>query len=184
METIISIAQKALLTTTSRRQAEQSPKRKRHYQRIDQLSDYLTRLKHETGVAHVILTSTAGNIIWEKDSGQSVDSLSLAALVAANFVAISEIVRLVGNRSEFKTSYQESDDYSIYARKVDELHLLVTVFQKRARLGVVAYYVKEIGEQIAEILAEEAENPTPVDEAFLNAKDDQLDDSFAQLFKF
>lgn len=103
----------------------------------------LDKLQANTGARTVILISSSGYPIETSGQTFGLDLSGVGALVAANFVAATELARMLGNNSIFKTSYHEGDDYNIYAYGLDSEFLLAVVFGQETKPGAVWLYTKQ-----------------------------------------
>jgi DNA-binding response OmpR family regulator len=113
-------------------------------------------LKHvvsDTGARCVFLVSADGNLLEAAGSLVGLDLQVLSTLMAANFAAVTEIARLLGNPRSFEAINHESKDDNIYTCAVGPHHLLVVVYGLSVKPGVVWHYVKKTLEPLAELLA-------------------------------
>lgn len=114
---------------------------------------YLKELQGNTGARNVLLINTDGFPIEVIGAKETLDVTSVSALVAANFIAASELANLLGNRSIFKSSYHEGSDYNIYAYYVNDNALLVVVFGAESKTGAVWFYTKQTATALVNVLA-------------------------------
>jgi CheY-like chemotaxis protein len=114
---------------------------------------YLKELQGNTGARNVMLINTDGFPIEVIGAKETLDVTSVSALVAANFIAASELANLLGNRSIFKSSYHEGSEYNIYAYYVNDNALLVVVFGAESKIGAVWFYTKQTATALVAALA-------------------------------
>lgn len=117
--------------------------------------EQLLKLRNDTGVRCVILLSASGYPIETAGQTNGLDVSSIAALVAANFTAASELARLLGRKSVFKSSYhegQEGTDDNIYAYDIDGEFLLAVVFGSESKPGVVWFYTKQTAANLVDLV--------------------------------
>lgn len=117
--------------------------------------EQLLKLRNDTGVRCVILLSASGYPIETAGQTNGLDVSSIAALVAANFTAASELARLLGRKSVFKSSYhegQEGTDDNIYAYDIDGEFLLAVVFGIESKPGVVWFYTKQTAANLVDLV--------------------------------
>src|SRR6185295_15116162 len=77
----------------------------------------------------------------------------VAAFVAANFLAVTELASLLGdNESIFKSSYYEGSKYNIYAYDINGEFLLAVVFGTQGKPGTTWFYTKQTGTTLAGLL--------------------------------
>jgi predicted regulator of Ras-like GTPase activity (Roadblock/LC7/MglB family) len=95
----------------------------------------------------------AGNIIANKDNGQTKhDVYSLAALAAGNFGAVSAMAKIIGE-GEFSLLFHKGKKENIHFNKIITEFLLITIFSNDISLGFLRLKVNEAVEKIKEILA-------------------------------
>ena len=112
----------------------------------------LRKLKYNTNSHCVLLMTTSGHII---DSAGSFDHYALtnmSALIAANFMATTELARLVGNKSAFKTCHNTGPEFDIFAYGLNEEFLLAVVFGENSKIGLVRYYVNQASTVLLDFL--------------------------------
>jgi CheY-like chemotaxis protein/predicted regulator of Ras-like GTPase activity (Roadblock/LC7/MglB family) len=115
---------------------------------------HLKELQGNTGARNVLLINTDGFPIEVVGAKETLDVTSVSALVAANFIAASELANLLGNSSIFKSSYHEGSDYNIYAYYVNDNALLVVVFGTESKTGAVWFYTKQTATALVTALAD------------------------------
>ncbi len=117
--------------------------------------EQLNTLKIQANAWCVLLVSSEGHPIGMAGQMAETDVINASALVAANFVAASELVRLFGRgESSFKSNYYEADDYNIYSYDVNGKVLLVVVFGTQPKPGLVWFYTKQAAVQLKALLAQ------------------------------
>ncbi len=117
-----------------------------------EIFEELQTLRNNTNSRCVLLLSSSGHIIEHAGSTHQLDIDSISALVAANFMATTELARLVGNDAIFKSTYHTGSDYDIFSSGVSEEFLLVNIFGKNAKIGLVRFYVNQAIEVLAEMV--------------------------------
>ena len=121
--------------------------------------DQLKTLQANTGARCIVLLSSGGYPIETAGQTGGLDITSIAALVAANFIAAAELAKLLGRGSVFKSSYHEGHDgtdYNIYAYDIDSDFLLAVVFGAESKPGVVWFYTKQAANALAPLVKEQA----------------------------
>lgn len=118
-----------------------------------QVYDHLKELHSRTSAYYVLLLDSEGRALEVAGQTDSATAARLAAFVAANFLAVTELASLLGdNTSTFKSSYHEGNNYSIYAHEVTKDHLLAVVFAAEARPGTIWFYTKKVAAELAPLL--------------------------------
>ena len=153
---IRKIAKEALQTTLERKKKEALPL----LDGEDGVKKRIDQLKNDTDAFAIFLITMAGNVLESTGVTKDLDVNTLSALIAGNFMASSEIAKMLGRESNFRLSYHESDQHNIYSYGVGENYLLVTVFGGEVRPGVVWFYAQRAATDLAEILGKmEIEDP-------------------------
>lgn len=112
----------------------------------------LSDLQGNTGARCVLLVNPNGYTL-DIVGGLSAQNIhSMAALVAVNFVAASELAKLVGNDSVFKSSYHEGSDYNIYSYDVNGNALLAVVFGIETKPGAIWFYTKQTAADLQRLM--------------------------------
>jgi predicted regulator of Ras-like GTPase activity (Roadblock/LC7/MglB family) len=109
-------------------------------------------LQANAGVRCVLLISSEGYPVQVVGQTEDFEVKQVSALVAANFLAAAELANLLGNRTVFKSSYHEGDNYNIYAHDVNGQLLLALVFEAKLRPGSVWFYTKQTAMVLAQLL--------------------------------
>jgi DNA-binding NtrC family response regulator len=119
----------------------------------------LETLRSKTGAHSVLLVSASGHPLSVVGETNRARSSRLAAFVAANFLAVTELASLLGdNESVFKSSYHEGSKYNIYAYDINGEFLLAVVFGTQGKPGTVWFYTKQAGVALADLLGQVAKN--------------------------
>ncbi len=113
----------------------------------------ISQLKTDTNAFAILLITLVGNVIESAGVTQDLDVNTLSVLIAGNFMASNQIARMLGRDSNFRLSYYESDRHNIYSYGVGENYLLVTVFGRETRPGVVWFYTQHAADDLANLIA-------------------------------
>ncbi len=149
----------------------------------------LNSLQVHTHARCVLLISSSGFPVCVMGEAKDLDTASISALVAANFLASIELANLLGSHtSMFKSSYHEGNDYNIYSYDVNGELLLAVIFGAESKPGIVWFYTKQTALELEPLLINRAP-PEPVfdgvdvedvfgdelDKLFSGGRDDQPD---------
>jgi predicted regulator of Ras-like GTPase activity (Roadblock/LC7/MglB family) len=134
-------------------------------------------LQRNTNARCVLLLSADGFLIETSGATDSLDISSMAALVAANFMAAAELAKLLGNTSVFKSSHHEGPDYNIYAYALDMDLLLAVVYGAEAKPGAIWYYTKQVAGRLNELITDQPAQVESLDE-LSEVLDSELDKAF------
>jgi CheY-like chemotaxis protein/predicted regulator of Ras-like GTPase activity (Roadblock/LC7/MglB family) len=136
------------------------------------VNERLETLRNKTGAHFVLLVSANGHMVRAVGESNQAKASRLAAFVAANFLAVTELASLLGdNESIFKSSYYEGNKYNIYAYDINGEFLLAVVFGTQGKPGTVWFYTKQMGAELANLLAEAVQGSGSGDDTINTAND-------------
>src|SRR6185295_6421816 len=121
-------------------------------QQYHQLKAVLARLRMDASAKVVFLVDKDGQEIASQGEVGSLDTTSLASLVAGNVAATDGMAQLIGEK-EFPTLSHEGERDSIHISVIGRL-LLVVVFDEKSSLGLVKLRSKQIARQLATLFEE------------------------------
>jgi len=128
-----------------------------------------------------LLVDKDGHLVTRQGFTQSLDTTSLAALLAGSFASTREIAKLVGE-PEFSVLFHQGKRDHIHMSLVGDRSILVVVFDDRTTIGMVRLYAKEASvdlEQIfADTLAKGNADSSGLTDEFTASAGDKLDDIF------
>ena len=105
-----------------------------------------------TGANCVFLLDLTGNIISSFDSSENEhDLFSLAALAAANFVALNAMAKLIGE-DEFSVVFHKGKKENIHFSKVLDDFLLAVTFGEKVSMGTLRLKVDEAQKKLQDVL--------------------------------
>jgi DNA-binding response OmpR family regulator len=141
------------------------------------LTKRLQHFRANTNARCVLVLSKSGHIMDMVGDTTDLDTNSISALVAANFMAGIELLgKILGNESVFNTSYYEGPNYTIYANSIDSNYLLAIIFGRESKQGVIRFYVNKLIEDLVPILRDKVSFSQ-------NVSTDTLDIDFSQEMK-
>ena len=121
-------------------------------EQLDGMEEVLQQDLIDVGVRCVFLIDMAGNIIANRDNGESQhDVYSLAALAAGNFGAVSAMAKIIGE-GEFSLLFHKRKKENIHFNKIATEFLMITIFSNDISLGFLRLKVNESVEKIKHIL--------------------------------
>ena len=121
-------------------------------EQLDGMEEILQQDLIDVGVRCVFLIDMAGNIIANRDNGESQhDVYSLAALAAGNFGAVSAMAKIIGE-GEFSLLFHKGKKENIHFNKIATEFLMITIFSNDISLGFLRLKVNESVEKIKNIL--------------------------------
>lgn len=116
----------------------------------------LKGLQRDVGAQIVLLITSSGYPIEVIGRSIGPEITNISALVAAHFIAATELARLLGNTSIFKSSYHEGNDFNIYSYEVNTDFLLAVVFSPEIKPGAVWFYTKQTAAALKPLLSDKA----------------------------
>lgn len=142
----------------------------------------LERLLHGSGALSVLLADMSGHLINEKGSNEELDTVSLAALAAANMAATREMARQIGETASFSDLLYRGQRRHIYVSAVGQTLLLIIIFDETTRFGEVRIFSElAVGEllQMSPHLEVGLEKASAVmDRSLADGLTDELDKAF------
>ena len=141
----------------------------------------LKRLLKGSEAKCALLVDKDGHLVTRQGFTQSLDTTSLAALLAGSFASTKEIARLVGE-PEFSVLFHQGKRDHIHMSLVGDRSILVVVFDDRTTIGMVRLYAKEASDDLEKIFKASLEKESPdesgLSEEFTTSAGDKLDDIF------
>ncbi|MFP4014054.1 MAG: roadblock/LC7 domain-containing protein [Chitinispirillaceae bacterium] len=118
---------------------------------LDLLNSVLQPLTQKANLLLAVLINKDGRLLTSQGLLDSVDIVSLAALVAGNSASTLAIANLMGE-TEFCTMYHQGKDKHIYISNVDENTFLALVFDDRTNIDRVKVFARQFDRQLKESL--------------------------------
>jgi predicted regulator of Ras-like GTPase activity (Roadblock/LC7/MglB family) len=113
----------------------------------------LKDLRRKAQLSLVILLDASGQSILHAARSRKAVRNAVSALIAGNFAASAELSKLVGE-TMFRCLFHEGEKVSVYACKVGDDFILLTVFPSEVRFGLVKLYTTQSIKKLEEILKE------------------------------
>ena len=120
---------------------------------VDRMNAVLGLLVSKANLLLATLINKDGRLLTSQGSLESVDTTSLAALIAGNSASTLAIAQLVGE-SEFSTMYHQGKDKHIYIATVDDNTFLSLVFDDRTNIDRVKVFARQFDRQIKEVVGQ------------------------------
>lgn len=137
------------------------------------------RLVREANAKVVFLGDKNGQLIACAGQTESLDTTSLASLMAGQIAAAGGIAKLI-NEKEFTQIFHEGERDNIHISIVGGRVILVIIFDNRSSLGLVRLRVRKASDELAGIFntmlqKADAQGPTP----FAEITDEDIDNLFS-----
>ena len=118
---------------------------------IHKLNEILREFNVNADAAVSLIIDKGGFLITQQGDSDGFDLTTIAALASGAFMANQTIAGLV-SETNFHSTYQQGENYSLFVISVDEHSLLVVIFKSETGVGVIKYYatlaVKRIARQL------------------------------------
>jgi predicted regulator of Ras-like GTPase activity (Roadblock/LC7/MglB family) len=113
--------------------------------RLDEtLREFLT----STDATAALIIDKGGFLITHQGDSRDFDLTTIGALSSGAFLANQTIAGLV-NETNFNSTYQQGEKFSMFVINVDEHCLLVVIFKSQNGIGVVKYFAAAAIKRIA-----------------------------------
>jgi predicted regulator of Ras-like GTPase activity (Roadblock/LC7/MglB family) len=148
-------------------------------QQIVQITKVLDELQSKTRASYAFLADISGQLIQVRGRISSTDMAALAALIAGNIAATSEIARRIGEPSKFRVLLHEGDSNNIYLSQVGDSFLLAAVFASDIQIGLVRLFGKRAADELTTLTSDYEsamhDAPSVVEAGFGALLDQELD---------
>lgn len=141
----------------------------------------LDSLTSDTSAQGILLLRTEGYMIGKAGKISPSTIASIGTLVTANFMAVAELARILGNDTVFKASLYEGPNYNIYSRLINSDHLLAIIYGQEVKTGTIRFYVQKYIDKLDHILRQ-FNMPTPpadFDKSWVDDVTQSLDNLFS-----
>lgn len=144
------------------------------------ITQLLRHLYHSVGAEAVVLLDHSGHAVSTiGDTGQ-IDITSMSALIAANFMATTQLSKLLGNRKLFQNIFHEGDTFDIFVCDVAH-EMLLAVISNNSKEGVVRFYTNKLLSKLSEQLAQRQKDMPVTAVSFAEEADTALDQFFGHV---
>ncbi len=147
------------------------------------LEELCAKLARAALAKSIFLLDKNGQIIVALGEIATVDTTSLASLVAGTTAATSSLAKLLGEE-EFPVHFHEGKRDNLHISLVDAEHILAVIFDQRSSLGLVRLRVKKASEHLVEVF-EQLTKKQAEDQGgnvFSEITDEDIDNLFSDSF--
>lgn len=144
---------------------------------LSEIREVADRLQQDSRARTILIVDKNGQMI--ASSGvDTLDTTSLASLVAGNLAATGGIAKLI-EEEEFTGQYHEGKEISVHMTIVARRIILVVLFDKNTTQGLVRLRVKKASEMLTDIFDRLAAKPKSQEEdVFKEITDEDIDNLF------
>ena len=118
---------------------------------IHQLNLVLTSIVDSGQCDVVAITDKSGRLITYQAETSDFDKVSISSFVCESFLSDAKIANLIGEK-EFQTIYMEGTTRHLYATRIDQNHIILTIFTDRSNIRKVKVLVDDKRTNIAGFL--------------------------------
>ncbi|MCL2219433.1 MAG: roadblock/LC7 domain-containing protein [Chitinispirillia bacterium] len=120
---------------------------------IDRLDSILMPLTQKANLLLAVLINKDGRLLTSQGILETVDIVSLGALVAGNTASTQAIAHLVGE-TEFCAMYHQGRDKHFYITSIDEETFLALIFDDRTNIDRVKVFARQFERQMKDALVQ------------------------------
>lgn len=103
-----------------------------------------------------LLIDKEGHLVTQRGHVKSIDTTSIAALVAGSFASTKQVASMLGE-TEFSVLFHQGQNENIHVSLVGERALLVIIFDDRTTIGMVRVYAEDVSGKLSTIFNEAEE---------------------------
>ncbi len=131
-----------------------------------------------------LLIDIEGHLVTKKGFTQSLNTDSIAALVAGSFASTRALAEKLGERN-FSVIFHQGNSENIQIGLVADRCLIVVIFDDRTTIGMVRLHAREVTEELTAIVEtmtqKNANRPSQLNDAdFKREAEARLDEFFAE----
>ncbi len=147
------------------------------------LEESCSKLARESLSKAIFLLDDNGQILVATGEIASIDTTSLASLVAGTTAATSSLAKLLGE-AEFPVLFFEGKRDNLHVSLVGEHYILAVIFDQRSSLGLVRLRVKKAAERLEEVFSALAQKQAKDQggNVFAEITDEDIDNLFSDNF--
>ena len=117
---------------------------------IEQISKVMREMISLSKAKCALLIDKEGHLVAREGAVRSINTDSLAALVAGSFAATREMASLLGE-DEFSLMFHQGQRDNIQLTLVGDRAILTIIFDDQTQLGMIRLYTQEAAKQINQI---------------------------------
>lgn len=152
---------------------------------LRRLEEICGRLLRDSMARAVFLVDKVGQLVAEHGQTESIDTTSLASLVAGATAATGSLANLLGEK-EFPTHYHQGERDSLYIALIGDHWILTVIFDERSTEGLVRLRVKRAGGELERVFNEMSSRARNERESssglFSEITDEDIEDLFSDTF--
>lgn len=151
---------------------------------VEKIDQYLDAFLERSKANCVLLIDVEGHLVTKKGFTQTLDTTSIAALVAGSFASTRALAQNLGEK-EFSVIFHQGENENIHISLVSNRCLIVIIFDDRTTIGMVRLYAKEVTGDLSSVLDrirdKGSTRPNPVEDTnFQREAEAKLDEFFSE----
>ena len=148
-----------------------------------QLTEVCEKLLRDSMASAIFLVDKIGQLVTSCGQTESIDTTSLASLVAGATAATGGLAGLLGEE-EFPAHYHQGDRASLYIALIGPELILAVIFDNRSTEGLVRLRVKRAGADLDAIFTQMNEKASTEEPAnlFGEITDEDIENLFSDTF--
>lgn len=145
------------------------------------IEKHLQTLLNQTGAYCCFVVTERGYLLARAGGTELLPLPMIASLAAANALAAAEVSKLLHNPTPFEATIQEGEYQNVATYALEEGALLVIIFNKRVKIGLIQHYARRNVAAIIETLQTKATTleEKALGDDFAVAMDASLDEIFS-----
>jgi len=148
---------------------------------VERMNKVLQEFLKLSGAKSTILVDKEGHPITQVGEPPTFDLDTIAALVAASFMATRELARILG-QAEFAILTHQGERDHIQLNLVADRCILTTMFNDATTVGMVRLYAQETAKKLNKLFAEIAMRKEQPPESLSEDWGEDADDTLKQVF--
>jgi predicted regulator of Ras-like GTPase activity (Roadblock/LC7/MglB family) len=148
---------------------------------VDEINKVLESFLDRSQAKCALLIDKEGHLVTKKGFTKSLNTDSIAALVAGSFASTREVAKQLGE-AEFTVLFHQGKNENIHIGLIAERALVVVIFDDRTTLGMVRLYAEELTLKLNEVMFKAQERMAGrsqgVGKEYEQAAEKALDDFF------
>lgn len=157
-----------------------NPQMVMYEEEFNQIRQVVNRLAKDANARGVLLVDKNGQLVAASDDSDTLDTTSLASLIAGGIAATGGMAKLLREK-EFATQYHEGEKANIHIQLVGNRVILVVIFDSRSSLGLVRLRVRKATDDLNAIFESllNKVNAPDAQQPFAEITDEDIDNLFS-----
>ncbi|MBN2712841.1 MAG: roadblock/LC7 domain-containing protein [Planctomycetes bacterium] len=151
---------------------------------VEAIDNCLDQFLQRSKANCALLIDVEGHLVTKKGFTQTLNTTTIAALVAGSFASTRALAQNLGEK-EFSVIFHQGENENIHISLASDRCLIVIIFDDRTTIGMVRLYAKEVTDELSAILGKVRDKaktqPNPVEDTqFQKEAEAKLDEFFSE----